>query len=682
MSTPPVIKDQYTDFRTDQMQAPAGGLQIKSLKNRTDESNYSDYSFVILQDAYGALLRFFNGNAIISSTADFTITSMGNFTLSIKGGKQEVVSGNSHLYIEGDSSEMIGSQTDADKGAIDGIYGMVKGIQQTRLSAIKSASGKQMPCPICNSQILKELEDGRIQQATNFLKNRINPWNDGPYETVRKLTSYMISPLYEKISTIDARGGKSCSNPGCKGGFIEDLSADLYKDVASGGGGGGGSLEEYLCGGGGGGGGGGNTSGAVKAQSGPIHAAEQKLGIGGHKSIISKGDVLLKSGLRKNDVDGYVTRGTHNLTLYFEPGEGKNRQYLVPGGRGNCPKVHRVNAPAMIGNLTLDVANKLTINAGTPGIDITTGGHISLEGGSTYVIANRGEMMIGSNNMTILKGKNVLIDADDNTGDSGLHVNSRTTMIAGAFNVAGDSAFKGHITTDGGLSTPYIVAPSMRLETEVAGSSRISTGGTMWEEEEKIIEENSFIKDLYRKYNAPWSLMTHDSLINFILELYEYEMNDILNEVFVSGWAYTGGIWSKSTIQVINPETEEKEYIYSETLPAWSPVYNYKHKHIQYGESHTHTYTAIKGSYYQNNESWGSERGSGNNSVPAPTPLTGDGPAPGGKSKGSGSDSGNQYAGKIGERNDAFGAEGVFGGSNFVQSSEGVENSVFSALKD
>jgi hypothetical protein len=635
MSMPPVIKDENTDFRTDQMQAPAGGLQIKSLKHRSDDEPYSDYSFVILQDAYGALLRFFNGNVIISSTADFTVASMGNYTLSVKGGKQEVVSGNSHIYTEGDSSEMIGSQTDQDKAAINSIYGTINAIQQTRLGVIKGAKGKKMPCPICNGEILREQTNDHINQAKNFLKNRINPWNDGPYETLRKLTSYMVAPVYEKITVLKARGA-SCDNPGCKEGYIEDLTESLSGDVKSdGAGGGGGSLDEYLCGGaGGGGGGGGGTAGFIKSAAASIHSNEANLGIGGHKTIISKGDMLLKVGLRKNDLDAYVSRGSHNQALYFEPAAGDNRQYLVPGGKGNCPKVHRVNAPAMIGNLTLDVSNKLTINAGSPGMDITTGGHINLEGGSVNVIANRGEMVVASNNVTIVKGKNVLIDADDDTGDSGFHVKSKTTMIAGAFNVSGDSAFKGHITTDGGISTPYVVAPTMRLETEVAGSSRMCTGGTVWEEEEKIIEENSFIKDLFRKYNAPWSLMSHDSLINFVLEAYEHEMNDIMNEVLMSGWAYTGGIWSKSTIKVVNADTGQPEYVYSESLPSWCPVYNYKHKHIQYGESHTHSYTAIKGSYYQDNESWGAERGTGNNSSPTPTPLAGDGPSPGGKSKG------------------------------------------------
>lgn len=615
------VTNRKIEQSTDGLFTEVGGVKIRR-QVYVDENNSEtpkNNSYVLIQDMWGSLVRFWRNHIVIRSAGGLSINVGGNKNESVKGDEQKAVAGNSIKYTKQNDKTIKGTQTNKEKKAAEELEKINQKVQKARTDTAAN-SKKKTTCPVCNQKHLVDRGTDLVTSIFNTIEKYLGlviPWKCFPFDLLNLLASVVIAPFLSLTRNISIRG-KGCGSPGCTNGEVE--VPDLNKADRAG-------------------------AAVIKAEQTNISKFSKELKSGGSEATVYKTDVMVRVGLAKNQAEPYKEVGSHTFPLKFVPAENK-KDVLAYDSKGSAKRILFLPPQRTQGSWMFDVANNFTINAGAPGIDLQTSGQLTADVGSLSLKAGSGEAYIGSNNVTTVKGKNVILDANDQSGDAGVLISSPHTMVQGSFNVRGDAAFKGHVTTDGALSVPHLIVPSMRTESTTNATSKFKTEGANWAGSAQALAASNLAKDLLLRYLFPGYMTTTAGWTALAAEIYDLLTTATIIEpsptgTFVGVCAGIGG------------------------GVCTGVIFNFRHNHTRAGEDHSHTVTSPKASYWNTKAGWGSERAAGS-PVPTPAAALGDSMSPGPKSKAGGGCGGGGLW--IKQRNERYGIVGndAFYGGNYV----------------
>ena len=599
-----------------------GGLVFAVLNSfNPNKSNVvQDNSYIELSNnetAQSKIRISSGGHILVNAAENLTLGASKHMNVSVKGDSQEVVAGNKTLIVKGDYKISKGNQDDKEMEAAKKIQEITEKIQEARLRALKQ-KGQPTQCPVCNVTHLVDNKSALVDGIFDFIRKILGPFFCFPFDTIHRLVGTLVSPILSQKKNIALTGSAGCGSPACKSGMVESpVNAMKAADKA--------------------------VTDAIKQNEKDISKYSEQLGTGGNEGKAYKGDVLFRFGLKKNNAPAYSENGHHVFAFYLEPGKNGNGSTLALGSRGSAPKITFAPPQRTHGSVMFDVSNNFTVNAGSPGIDMQTTGRFNIMSGDLILNANQGEAVFGSGNVTTIKGKNIIIDADDQSGDSGLSIQSQNTLVNGSFNVRGDAAFKGQVTTDGAVSTPFLIVPSMRSESTVSCSSKMKAEGAVWNIPAAVLSNKNLAKDVVLRYTKSGYATSMTGIFSLTVEVVDAIMQSMVIEPYPTGIFAGMGT----------------------TGPCSGWIFNWKHTHMTVGGDHSHEVTIPKGSYWHNRKAWGQERTAGS-PVPTPNPAMGDSMAPGPRSKPGGCGGGSLYT-KNRNENYKLNPLDPFNGSNYIK---------------
>ena len=587
-----------------------GGLIFRVFKNFNKKiSNLiTNNSFIELgtNDIPQSKIRMSaGGDVLIQSGNNLDVNVLGNANYSTKGNERKVVSGTYSFYAKRDDKKVVGKQLASEREAAEKLQEITNEVQEKRLKAMDK-KGNMVACPVCSVTHLVDSHSSLVDSFFAFIRKLNIPYFCFPLDLIQKLASALISPILSPKKNIGLTGAAGCGSPGCKNGMVESF-VEGFKAADK------------------------ATSEAIKQNAEKISKYSKQLSSGGSAVIPHKADVVYKFGLKKNSAPAYKKKGNHTFGFYFKPGVNGNGHTLGMHSKGSCERAIYCPPQRTQGSVAFEVSNNFTINAGSPGVDIDTSGRFNVRAGDVVINATEGEAVFGSGNVTTIKGKNLILDADDKTGDAGVSIQSPHTMVHGSLNVRGDAAFKGHLTTDGAISCPYLIMPSMRTQSTASSSSKMKVEHANWYVAGLSLATTNFVKDLIFRYVMTGYIFTIAGLYALVVEVYDLIMIAITIELNITGicfgyaaCAYGGG-------------------------PFFGYVMNYTHNHGKCGDDHNHDVNVPKTSTWNTRKGWGNERCAGS-PIPTPAPVNGDESAPGPRSKPGGCGGGGLYTKNRNER--------------------------------
>jgi hypothetical protein len=204
-------------------------------------------------------------------------------------------------------------------------------------------------------------------------------------------------------------------------------------------------------------------------------------------------------------------------------------------------------------------------------------------------------------------------------------------MVHGSFNVRGDAAFKGHLTTDGAISCPYLIVPSMRSVSTASSSSKMKVEHANWHVSGATLAVANLVKDLVFRYIMSGYIFSVAGIYALVVETYDTIMMAMTLELNITGicFGYAACVYGGG--------------------PFFGYVMNYVHNHGKCGDDHSHDVNVPKSSTWNTRKGWGQERMAGS-SVPTPSPVNGDETSPGPRSKSGGCGGGGLYTKDRNER--------------------------------
>lgn len=612
-------KTKRAEEQTDQIGSEVGAIKFRKQVSRKDDSRATkNDSFLLIQDWWGSLIRFWHNHIILRTPGDYTVNVGSNRYESVKGDDQKIVAGDRRRVTKGDEKKL----TQFGQKELDAAKELEKINRKVQDARVESAANNKIKtaCPVCGqAHLVDRMSDNfnAIIQTIEKYLGLVIPYKCFPFDILALLLSALAAPFLSLTKNIGLRG-KGCGSPSCKEGQVE--VPDLRKADKAG-------------------------ADVIKAERENISKYSRQLKSGGSKVEAHKTDLMIKVGLVKNEANPYKEVGHHTFPMRFVPAE-KKPDVLVYDSKGSTKRILFLPPQRTQGSLMWDVANNFTVNAGSPGIDFQTSGQLTADTGSLSLKAGTGEAYIGSNNVTTVKGKNVILDANDQSGDAGVLISAPHTMVQGSFNVRGDAAFKGHLTTDGPISVPHLIVPSMRTESTNNATSKFITEGANWQIPAIALRSANLLKDLVFRYAFPGYISTGAGIVALTMEIFDQVMISKLLEPLPTG------IYLGSCLNAAGPGI------------SWGIVWNFTHNHTRAGEDHTHTVTSPKASYWNTRRGWGGERMAGS-PIPTPAAAFGDSLSPGPKSKSGGACGGGALW--IKQRNENYGQFGdPFAGGNFV----------------
>jgi hypothetical protein len=537
-----------------------------------------------------------------------------NFYMSVKGDAQYVYNGAKHEYIQGDHTVQYGKQSKQHTDAAKNLQKATTEIDKAKMETIKTTEGADVPCPTCKQKFLTDRAQAITDKAFKYIKNWFasTPF---PIDKVQKFINTLVAPFLSTTSNLALNGGQGCGSPGCKGGVIKSPITSIQT---------------------------GNEKAATMLNEKKDELAKHQTNLesGGSRVSSDTGDVVWRVGTAKNDSPTVVLKdhGTtpHSLVNSASPGLG-----LRLDTKGNCQQAIHSDPLINPGSLFVDVSNKLTIATGSPGIDIHTSGKTQLNSSTTTILANEGELTLSSNNKTVLKGKNILIDAKDRSGTTGLRIESDNTMVAGKLSVTGDIALKGSIMMDGSLHCTHLHGVSETLDTRSSGSSNQVHSNANWNNpiapQATILDnyDNAYKKvshELYNTLTQGWLLLPE--MVRKIKNTYSSALLKVpLDNAGLPtgfGWALKYETLTPLDVIVFLPTGGTLPGI---VVPNKIPIHNYPHNHGNPGDNHSHEHTTIAFDGYDNPTAARATRPDPSH-VPTPSKAKGMGQRPGPKSLG------------------------------------------------
>ena len=209
--------------------------------------------------------------------------------------------------------------------------------------------------------------------------------------------------------------------------------------------------------------------------------------------------------------------------------------------------------------------------------------------------------------------QNIILDAKDRSGDTGVRIESDNTIVAGLLSVTGDLALKGSLVMDGGLHCTHITAPGERVASGSTGDAHQVHSGATWNNPDTGLQAS-----IYDAYDKAQKIITVGAYATYTLaflrpdfiktkceEIYHSAMlnlvvdNTFMPTGFATAWFAAPGAPVGSPLIVVGTAatTTGPAPVLGYVLPGQTmPVYNFTHNHNSPGNNHSHDYTSIQSS--------------------------------------------------------------------------------------
>lgn len=527
------------------------------------------------------------GGIGIETHGDISLNG-SNVFIDTRGNKVEKVRGTKYVYMQNDDVVVTGKQTSEQIKAAKALDKIYEEIEQKKVDKIKSTKGDEVECQTCAEIYLVNNKSGFGSRVFKTLRRYQLPYIGGfAIDVLQSIYNFLIAPMLDEATGQDLLGG-TCGNKGCKNGKIESPQKKLEAGNKA-------AIEEF------------------KKKSEEIDKLAAKLK-GGNKAEIYSGDLTIKTGLGINNSPAYVDTGTRHSNSFGHEPDIYSKAYMIRTGKKSAKRIVRTNPATKVGNFNIHASEKILLEAGSPGFDILTKGHGEMQFGSVTITAGSAEAVFASDNVTTIKGKNVIIDGDDRSGTEGIQLRARHTQVTGALAVNGNFTTLGSLRIDGNLSAPSIITRSMRLQTTHAGSTKMVVDGPQWVGSGQAMTALDKVVQLISRDLVPGFVMEPNGVYTIAQEAFNLKMMATTVEPLITGFAFFFGC----------PPT---------CPPMILPVWNFKHTHPITPQTHTHDHTVPHGQYLDDRESWGAAATDGSH-VPTPANEIADGPTPGPKSYG------------------------------------------------
>ena len=572
-----------------------------------------DRSYFLNQDKFKNIIQSNAEGITLKSPSDIGLFSGGNIFMSVRGDRQSVVGGDDHYYAHGEFTQQSGVQSPKEQKAAKDLQKLTGEIDKKKMDTIKNSKGEDVACHLCQQRVLSQRGQAMMTRALRLLEKF---FGYKPYQNdifFRAIQGFVL-PMLSRTTNFALNGGKGCGSPGCKNGVIKSVQKTLQDANRQ-------AADDF------------------KAKQEAINDAQKKMGKGGAVVKSDSGDVIWRVGLVKNDAPTCVET-VYTTTQFGLVNGAKAGDPLTVDSKGSAKLAVHSDPLINPGSLFIDVSNKFTVAAGSPGVEVDTTGKVSINGATTMVTANQGELTLSSANRTFLKGKNIIIDAKDRSGDSGVKIDSDNTLVAGKLSVNGDLALKGSLMMDGGLHVPHITCPSERIASGPASDAHQVHSNATWN------GPNGMQASVFDKFDKAYKKITRDPYV-FMAGLLDLipEMDTLMRETYSTaqlaatvdnygiptgfGWALGYKSLSPLKVLVAGPTGVMKGIV----IPEIIPIHNYTHNHGKPGGDHSHATTVPAFNGYDNQPAARAGRPSPSH-VPTSAPPYGMGTQPGHKTLG------------------------------------------------
>lgn len=586
-----------------------------------------DKSYYSLQSD-STLIKGFNGNLFFRAAGNVSIDAQSQMHLTSHE-MQTTATGGIAIANFGEETKVNGDMTDDSKSKNAEYHKHLYEITQKAQDTIKQTPAEEVPCPNCAQKRLVDDKSDNWNIILDAVKKALRnfPYWAAPFAVLSTLIKYIYVALLGQSTNLSLSQNKGCG-PGCKAGIKKGLSQKLIAGQKA--------VEDEM------------QARAEKMNkltaSMPDSSASAKV----HKDseIWIWGDPTLSS------VSPYIKMqdSYHNYPSNLAKSKSLPHISYVTT-EGNCNHViyqPPLNSP--FGNLFMQIQNNWKVVTGNAGTDIMSSGEIQVKGGSVHINGSEGEVSVTSNNLTTIGGGNVLISADNGSGDTGLTVDAKHAYFRGALNVNGDCGVLGGLSVEGAAFLPHIICPTMEAKSTMQGDSKFVTEHANWGPIGLATNISNFEKDLIFKF-----LLQPDYLLTFagITELIMEAINIILMAITIDlGIGLGTGLYVGGCVNAAGPGI------------SWGVVYNYTHNHVVPPGEHSHTMDVPRGSYYKTLAGGGELRTIGN-PAPVPAPTHGTFQSPGPHALHGGCGGGGLYSKT---RNQTYGidSEDAYNGGNFV----------------
>jgi hypothetical protein len=576
-----------------------GILSLLGVKNHENGPNGpNDKSVGTITNGYNVIDFFKNGIRFITGGILFNSTSV---EIRSQGGVKILSNGDYVVKtVNGDTIIQKGEVSDKQIQALKKIQAIYDKAEKEKKNAINSTKGDMIPCDSCAQQQLVNKMSGFTTRAMKLLRRLgILPYTGYAVDVVEFIINTFIAPILSVTTAQGLSGESTCGNKGCKNGMIESPQKKLEAGNKA--------AEKIL-----------NDS----VESGEMAKLEEAAGVKENEVNVITGDATYNFGNPVSSSESpYIKCGIKNDTGNAKFKKGKSLpQTLWPTGEGTIPNVINLNPMAQKGFVTVNIASKLLLKTGNAGMEILTSGHAHIAGGSITLVASEGELCLASQNLTTLKGKAVVIDADDRSGSGGLVLKSKDTKVKGALNVEGNLACMGGITIDGDMAASHFVGRSMRMQTTESGSTKTIGNAANWVGTCQTMTVADQIMQRLQHFIMPGAMLSVGNVYKATYETFDAIWQSTIMEVAPTG------IYAGLCLNAAGPG------ISWGILPKGG-IWNYKHNHNLTNQPHTHDYSIYKGDMYDTLEDWGGARPSPSN-IPTPATESCMGTKPGPKSLG------------------------------------------------
>jgi hypothetical protein len=618
MPQQPYFNDEFGFRQESAVVSQAGGLSVvDNIETSGINSGLAqDNSYVLLQDKAKALFQLTNGNATVKATGDLFLGGKNVFQ-SIAGDTQLVILGDEHVYRHGDKTEQTGDVDQKTIQATKDAQKIATDIDKKKMETIKNTQGTPVPCPTCSMEVLTDRGQCLLDLVFKLLRFAI-PNFPYPLDILQRVLNFLGVPFQSPETVQKLNGGQGCGSPGCKNGTVNSPQEAIQKANKQ-------AADE------------------LKSKEKELGEKTKQMGSGGTQVMGPfTGDVALYVGHPEAmNTSPVVALKDHATTPFgFTNKTSPEGSGFIPHTKGNAKKAVYSDCLRLPGNFSLSVNQKFSIKTGSPGIDMLTSGKVQIDGAVTNVVATEGELTLMSNNVTTVKGKNIIIDGNDRSGDTGVRIEAENTMVAGALHVSGDLAVKGAIEMDGGLYCTHITCPGERVATGPAGPAhQVQSGGT-WNNPVGGLQASvldTFDKILKKAGRDVFNVLSLNiangmaEIKTLLEEAYEtVKINTIIDNFgmptgFGTTYFAAPGLPAGPPLMVNG---------FAIVVPGQTlPVHTFTHNHLSPGSNHSHDYTSFQGQPVGSNTAARAIRPEPSH-VPSPAKATGIGTKPGHKNTG------------------------------------------------
>lgn len=577
------IENSSQQAQANIIQSSEGSLSMVShiVKDPENSITHKDQGYVRLADKNGNHQTMTADGTFHNVAGSFTKKIAGTAYTTVRGGEERLVNGVTNLIHKDDYYLQVGRQSEKEHQVAIELQQTLGQIHQDQQDYIQNHAQDSytLDCPVCQTEYLDN--NSCISSILGFVRTLIPPYFSFALDLLDFIGGAASAVLPSSKTAFSLNGG-SCGNPFCKNGKIPDvLPAILAANEAS--------IQQ------------------LRRRQPEIQDLENQLGQGGSFMLRGSKDIYLGAGLGDiNNCNPYTSVGYNNFSAELKPADKTPTNCIL---KSNAYESHMHTDPPQIpgGNFVIHANNKVSVIAGSPGIDISTQGKLKINVGDLELAATSADLILSSKGTSILKGTGVILEAgSENSG--GIILRSKRTLAEGSLSVTGDAAFKGSVTMDGELSTPFLVVPSMRTKSTLSSGPDAVTNDAHWGAGAIAVYDENVAKNAITHYAEPGYLTTISGILHFAKSIYTSAAFTTFLEILPTGICITDeGI---------------------------GIVYNYVHNHGLSPQDHTHDVSIPKGSYTNDLGSWAQERGQ-NNFVPIPARSHGDSTSPGPRSHGS-----------------------------------------------